>query len=450
MTPTPRGGVLVAAAAVLAIELVIACTPSSERAGPGTSLVAAAASPSPSRSPSPNPVVHQRTIPTRWPIEHVVVIMQENRSFDHLFGRFPGADGTRFGWDHGVRVPLTHLTAQRIPDLPHCWTCAVASWNGGRMDGFDQSAISRRYAYTQYERTDEPNYWAWAERYVLHDHFFSAARGPSYPNHLYMISGQSAGAHDNPSRGQTPDSRTWGCDSPPLERVRIVHPDGTSEWVHPCFDIPTIEDRLHDARIPWAYYAATSDEPGYIWSAFSSIRKVFYGPAWKAHVFPVDGVVHDIRTQPLLSVTWVMPRFQLSDHPGSNFCYGENWATSVIDAIMKSPDWSSTAIFLTWDEWGGFYDHVPPPHTDAFGLGFRVPLIVLSPYARAGSIDHRVTEFDSMLRFIEENWRLKPLTRRDASAPSLRPDFDFSQKPTPPHPLPLRTDCTGPKWKITW
>ncbi|MGZ4130858.1 MAG: alkaline phosphatase family protein [Actinomycetota bacterium] len=106
-------------------------------------------------------------MPTRWPIEHVVVIMQENQSFDHLFGCFPGVDGTRFGWDHGVRVPLTHLTAQRIPDLPHCWTCAVASWNGGKMDGFDQSAISRTYAYTQYKRTDEPNYWAWAERYVL-------------------------------------------------------------------------------------------------------------------------------------------------------------------------------------------------------------------------------------------------------------------------------------------
>jgi phospholipase C len=167
-------------------------------------------------------------------------------------------------------------------------------------------------------------------------------------------------------------------------------------------------------------------------------------------VFPVDGVVHAFRSQPLPSVTWVTPRFQLSDHPGANFCYGENWATRVIDAIMKTPDWSSTAIFLTWDEWGGFYDHVPPPRADAFGLGFRVPLIVLSPYARAGFVDHRVSEFDSMLRFIEENWGLKPLTRRDANAPSLRPDFDFSRKPARPHPLPLRTDCTGPKWQITW
>jgi phospholipase C len=430
-----------------ALALLAGCTPGRDRARPSTTAVVATAAPPVEPSPA---AVHRRTIATRWPIQHVVVLMQENQSFDHLFGTFPGVDGARWGWDHGARVPLTHMTAQRIPDLPHCWTCAVTSWDGGRMDGFDQSAVSRRYAYTYYARSDEPNYWAWAERYVLHDHFFSAARGPSYPNHLYLISGQSAGAHDNPSRAQTPGSLTWGCDAPALERVRVVHRDGSSEWVHPCFDIPTIADRLRDARVPWSYYAATDDEPGYIWSAFSSIRSIFYGPAWRTHVFPVDGVVNDIRTRPLPSVTWITPRFQLSDHPGANFCYGENWATRVIDAIMKSPDWSSTAIFLTWDEWGGFYDHVPPPRDDAFGLGFRVPLIVLSPYAREGFIDHRVSEFDSMLRFIEQNWRLQPLTRRDANAPSLAPDFDFSQTPTPPHPVPLRTDCAGPKWKITW
>jgi phospholipase C len=144
-----------------------------------------------------------------------------------------------------------------------------------------------------------------------------------------------------------------------------------------------------------------------------------------------------------------MPRFQLSNHPGANFCYGENWATQVIDAIMRSSDWGSTAIFLTWDEWGGFYDHVPPPQRDEFGLGFRVPLIVLSPYARHDFVNSRVAEFDSILRFIEDNWGVKPLTERDANATSLAPDFDFSQEPAPPDPRPLRTDCAGPKWPIT-
>jgi len=395
------------------------------------------------------PTFRERNIPTRWPIKHVVVIMQENQSFDHLFGRFPGVDGATYGWSDGRRVPLTHLTLQRIPDLPHCYTCAITSFDGGKMDGFDQTPQSHQYSYTQYYRQDEPNYWAWAGRFVLHDHFFSAEAGPSYPNHLYMITGQSAGAHDNPSRAQAHHSLTWGCDSPPIEKVHITRPDGSTEWIHPCFDIPTIADRLRDANIPWAYYAADDDEAGYIWSAFASIRQVFYGPAWQKHVLPVDEVQGGVGSQPLPSVTWITPRFQLSDHPGSNFCYGENWATSVINAIMRSPDWSSTAIFLTWDEWGGFYDHVPPPRPDDFGLGFRVPLIVLSPYAKEGFVDHRVSEFDSMLRFIEENWGLKPLTSRDAHAGSLRPDFDFSQQPRRPEPLPLRTDCTGSKWQIT-
>jgi phospholipase C len=427
---------------VLTIASLAACTS-------GTSVTSVSSGPTGSPRPSAVPSFDEPDLATRWPIKHVVVIMQENQSFDHLFGRFPGADGATSGWDHGVRRPLTHLTAQRIPDLPHCYLCALASWDHGRMDGFNQTAEADRYAYTQLEQRDEPNYWAWASRYALSDRFFSSAMGPSYPNHLYMIAGQSADAHDNPSRARAPGSLTWGCDAPPQELVRVVHDDGTSERVHPCFDIPTIGDRLTEGHIPWAYYAATSTQPGYIWSAFASVRRAFYGPTWAQHVVPVDRVTDDIASGPLPSVEWVMPRFQLSDHPGSNFCYGENWATGVIDSIMRSPDWSSTAIFLTWDEWGGFYDHVNPPDEDRFGLGFRVPLIVLSPWARPHTIDHHVANFDSMLRFIEDNWSLDPLTNRDATAPSLIRDFDFSQPPETAHPLAQRTDCHGPKWTIT-
>ena len=400
--------------------------------------------------PSPPTNFAGEDIPTKWPqIKHVVIVMQENRSFDHMFGTFPGADGVTVGVDDGQKRPLTHLTAQRIPDVPHCWVCATTDYNHGKMDGFNQDPISDKYAYTQLHRSDEPNYWSWAQHYTLADHFFSAERGPSYANHLYTISGQSAGAHDNPSRKKVLGSLTWGCDSPPQEKVRVVDEDGDASWVHPCFDIPTIEDRLRDANVPWSYYAATSTQPGYVWSAFSSIKPVFYGKAWKRHVFPVDQVTRDIGAGSLASVSWIMPRFQLSGHPGSNFCYGENWATQVVNTIMKSPAWKSTAIFLTWDEWGGFYDHVKPPTVDHFGYGFRVPLIVLSPYAKQGYIDHKTGEFDSMLKFIEDNWGLDPLTSRDAHAPSLANAFDFSQTPTKPDPLPLRTDCTGPKWEIT-
>jgi len=433
--------------ASLALIIVAACTASTASTPPASSGQTPS-SPRSTTQSTPPPFTVDPQLQTKWPIKHVVVVMMENRSFDHMFGLFPGADGVSVGWDDGVKRPLTRLTAQRIPDLPHCWQCAVASYDGGKMDGFNQTLSADHHAYTQLHHADEPNYWKWANHYTLADHFFSSERGPSYANHLYMISGQSAGAHDNPSRAKV-HSLTWGCDSPPKERVRIVHEDGSTEWVHPCFKIPSIAQRLDQGNVPWAYYAAASTQPGYIWSAFTSIHDVFYGPTWNDHVFPVDQVSRDIAVGGSLpAVTWVMPRFELSNHPGSNFCYGENWATKVIDTIMRSPDWGSTAIFLTWDEWGGFYDHVPPPTVDGFGYGFRVPFMVLSPYAKAHFIDHQTGSFDSMLKFIESNWGLKPLTERDAKASDLSSAFDFKQEPTPPDPLPLRTDCHGPKWEI--
>jgi phospholipase C len=437
----------VVAIPLVVISLLAACTTASESSDPTSTTTPPPAS-SESTVQAHPPSFPATDLPTRWPIKHVVVIMQENRSFDHMFGRFPGADGATIGWDHGVRRPLTHLTAQRIPDIPHCWLCAKADFNDGRMDGFNQSAPADKFAYTQLWRADEPNYWAWAKHYVLADRFFSSERGPSYANHLFLISGQSAGAHDNPSRAKVAGSLTWGCDSPPKEKVRIVE-EAQVRWVHPCFDIPTIQDRLDGAKVPWAYYAATPTQAGYIWSAFSSIEPMFYGEAWDKHVFPVDQVARDVQAGSLAPVTWITPRFQLSGHPGSNFCYAENWATKVVDSIMRSPDWKSTAIFLTWDEWGGFYDHVKPPSVDDFGLGFRVPLIMMSPFATQGVIDHRTGSFDSILRFIEDNWGLDPLTARDAHAPTLQHTFDFSQQPSAPDPLPLRGDCRGPKWTIT-
>ena len=151
----------------------------------------------------------------------------------------------------------------------------------------------------------------------------------------------------------------------------------------------------------------------------------------------------DIRAGRLPPVTWITPRYQLSDHPEYSLCWGENWTTQVIDAIMRSPMWKDTAIFLTWDDWGGFYDHVAPPQVDRFGLGMRVPLLILSPYARQGYIDHSTGEFSSVLRFIEDNWGLPQLTKRDRRAGNLHEDFDFTQRPRPADPRPQRTDCVG-------
>src|SRR2546423_1275113 len=393
---------------------------------------------------------------TTTPIKHVVFIIKENRSLEDMFGTFPGADGTRVANDKGKSRPLVHgpMYDQRLPhDLPHDYIAALKDYDHGKMDGFTQSPASARYAYTQLTKNQLPNYWHWAQHFVLADHFFASVNGPSFPNHLYAIAAQSGGAHDNPvppsnkARGRY---KTWGCDSPPTEKVIVNTADGPQK-IPPCFDFMTLGDVLTKKGIPWPSYAAPPvpwevppGRSGYIWSTYSPIRHFRDDPkAWHRLVFPVQQVVSDIRQGRLVPVTWITPQFAYSEHPEYNFCYGENWSTRVIDAIMKSRMWKNTAIFLTWDEWGGFYDHVVPKQIDRFGLGIRVPFMVISPYAKAGFIDHRRGEFSSVLRFIEDNWHLPHLTKRDQEASDLKEAFDFRRAPRPPDPRALRTDCRG-------
>ncbi len=403
-------------------------------------------SPTPERAGAP-PLVDATRFQTRWPIKHVVFIIKENRTFDNVFGTFPGANGAAFGWDRGTRRPLVRGTDGRLPgDLPHCYTCALAAYDGGKMDGFDQGALTTRWAFTQLHKDQLPNYWDWAKHYVLSDNFFSSETGPSFPNHLYAIAAQSGGAVDNPRRRGF-FSNTFGCDAPQQQKALVLR-GGTYSYVRPCFGFKTEGDLLSKDRIPWADYSASEDQRGYIWSAYSAIRRYRENPAlWKRHVYPVDNVVRDIQANRLPPVTWITPRFELSEHPDYNFCYGENWTTRVVDSIMQSPMWKNTAIFITWDDYGGFYDHVAPPQLDGYGLGFRVPLLVLSPYAKQGMVDHHLGEFSSVVRFIEDNWGLSRLAFRDRRATDLSYDFNFSQAPRPPDPLPLRTDCKGPIWK---
>ncbi len=401
------------------------------------------------------PEVEPEQYETRWPIKHVVFIIKENRSFDHLFGRFPGANGVTVGWDRGVRRPLTRAEEGRARDIPHCYTCALAAINGGRMDGFNQTENADRYAYTQFRKDQIPNYWHWAKEFVLADKFFASATGASFPNHLFTIAAQSGGALDNP--WQPPESlremlrqglaKSWGCDIAEGGYVEVLDPEGRLVRVKPCFDFPTVGDLLRKRGIPWAYYAATNTQKGYIWSAYAAVRRYRTNEKlWNRYIRPVDDLIRDIRADRLPPVTWVTPRFELSEHPEYSFCHGENWTTKVVNAIMGSPMWRDTAIFITWDDWGGFYDHVPPRPVDPFGFGIRVPLLVISPFARRGFIDHTEGEFSSVLRFIEDNWGLRQLTRRDRMANNLSQVFDFDQDPRPPHPLPLRTDCEGSIW----
>ena len=398
------------------------------------------------------PVVDASRFVTRFPIKHVVFIVKENRTFDQMFGRFPGANGATEGMDRGEVRPLTRSPDVLSEDIKHCYQCALDAWNEGAMDGFATiDAAAERYAYTQFLPEDLPNYWRWAERFVLGDNFFASAHGPSFPNHLYTIAATAGGALENPVQDrellrerhqETGLFKAWGCDSLPSSYVRVRDSEGEDEQVPPCFDFLTEGDLLSEAGIPWLYYSAEQDQNGYLWSAYDAVRHIREDPAtWRRHIQPVDRLVRDIEDGRVAPMTWVTPRFEVSEHPEYSFCNGENWTTEIVNAIMASPMWATTAIFITWDDYGGFYDHVPPPQVDDFGFGIRVPLLVISPYAKTGAVTSELGEFSSVLRFVEDNWNLTQLTDRDRDATPLLSAFDFSQEPRDPEPLPLRTDC---------
>jgi phospholipase C len=393
------------------------------------------------------PGYHPRTLTgTKWPIKHVVIIVKENRTFDNMFGQFPGANGVTSANDYGKQIPLNRGVIEIPPKIPHTYGDSLKDYDNGKMDGFGRTKPGlNQYIFSQYSESQIPNYWALARRFTLADNFFSAAQGPSFPNHLFTIAASSAGTHDVPARAGNSElgAKTWGCDAPSKEFVVVYTEDGERNKVRPCFDIPTEGDLLTAGHIPWAYYAASESQNGYIWSSYSAIRHIRESDEWTRHVRPVDNLIADIKADRLPPVTWVTPRFADSDHPEqrTNLCRGESWTTSVINAIQASPMWKDTAVFLTWDDWGGFYDHVAPQQVDKFGFGIRVPLIVISPYAKPGHIDHTIGEFSSMLRFVEDNWGLAQLTHRDKAAYNLAYDFDFQQKPLAPQPLPPR-DCS--------
>ena len=356
--------------------LATACTRAADvGVPPVTASVSTSASPSVTQASAPT-AFDASSLRTRWPIKHVVFLIKENRTFDNLFGTFPGADGARVGMDRGVQRPLVRGTDQATgEDIPHCYPCALAAWNGGRMDGFNQTESADRWAYTQLHRDQLPNYWHWATHNVLFDDVFASAQGPSFPNHLFTIAAQSGGAHDNPRRPP-------GLGFAHL-RVRCAARTarggggfrGHREEGAAVLRLP------HRGRSPQRGEGPRgrttrrrTNQKGYIWSAYSAIRRYREHPErWGEHMHAVDTVVRDIRDDALPPITLIMPRFELSEHPEYDFCHGENWSTQVIDAIMRSPMWKDTAIFLTWDDYGGFYDHVPPPQVDDFGIGTASP-----------------------------------------------------------------------------
>jgi len=393
-------------------------------------------SPGQSREPERPPVP-----PGLRRIRHIVFIIKENRTFDNYFGTFPGADGATAGTiSTGEVIPLGHTPDKTPRDIGHSWQNALTAIDEGKMDRFDHipgGNVNGDYlAYTQLTEADIPNYFAYARHFVLADHMFSSLTGPSFPNHLYTVGAQSGGAINNPQR--TPN--VWGCDSDDGATVAVLQADGTTTQEFPCFDFQTLADRLRAARVTWKYYAPQKGEPGYIWSALDAIAHIRLTALWEQHVVPDTQFVEDAAQGTVPAVSWLVTG-RASEHPPDSTCVGENWTVQQLNAVMQGPQWPSTVVFITWDDFGGFYDHVPPPLVDQFGFGPRVPLLIISPYAKPGVIVHTVYEFSSLLKFVETRYRLAPLTARDQAANDLLDSLDFAQAPQPPlilepHPCP--------------
>jgi len=378
---------------------------------------------------------------TRFPIEHVIIIDKENHSFDNMFGLFPGADGaSQARLSSGKDVALIRTPDRTLLDVGHAGAAATLAVNNGRMNRFDllpgAEQNGKIIADSQYQRADIPGYWQYARTFALDDHFFSTIMGPSFPNHLVMVAASSGGTVDNP-RGQI--KHAWGCDGGPHSVVEGISPSGRHFLTKPCFDFQTLPDILQRYRVSWKYYAPPQYASGYVWSALDAVRHIRYSPLWQSNVVRDTSFISDIQQGKLPAVSWLVTNAAFSDHPPASICLGEQWTVRQINAVMKSGYWKNTVIFLMWDDFGGFFDHVAPPHLDYISLGPRVPNIVISPYARPHLVDHTPLEFDSVLRFIEDDFRLPALNNRDGSATSVRSSLDFHQQPLPPLLLQPRT-----------
>ena len=458
-----------AALATVAVA-VAACTSSPTGSAPST----------PSAAVSTGPVgIHK--------IKHVVVIMQENRSFDEYFGTYPGVDGLTMVGGQPHNCNPDHATSKLSCSFhdpanlnsggPHGAADATAVIDGGKMDGFvnvsergtekcgathDPRCNGAKLADAMgwKDARDIPNYWSYASNFVLQDHMFEPNASWSLPQHLFMVSEWSAKC----GRAADPMSCINALQSPnlPLDQVGNNGKAPDYAWTDLTY-------MLHKSNVSWKYYVQAGTQPDCandaadcppvnqdaktpgIWNPLPSFDTV-KADGQLQNITPVENYYKDARTGSLPAVTWITPSGQNSEHPPALVSAGQEWTTSLINAAMSGPDWSSTAIFLSWDDWGGFYDHVVPPTVDQNGYGLRVPGMVISPYARKGYIDSQVLSHDAYVKFIEDDFlggaRLDPKTDgRPDSRPSVREnatqlgnlvsDFDFNQSPRPPMVLPL-------------
>jgi phospholipase C len=413
------------------------------------------------------------TVP--MPIKHVVIIVKENHTFDNYFGSFPGAAGTVNASGQNLCPTTTGSVAacSEPPDAPthdicHSHNCALTDLDEGKLDGWNHSGGSDTgdgLVYQQYTQKDIPNYWAYAKNFVLGDNFYADVLGPSFPGHLFTIAAQAGWATDNPPT-DLPFKVTlvppaflgphpyWGCDEWTGDTVPILSGGVTPKSVTPCFSIPSLPDVL-PAGVDWKFYGTNFDGTfTETWSMFDAVKSVRNTSSKWANVVNVSQFSADIKNGTLPAVSWLVDQDQFSEHPDvtvpglglplGGVCAGEGWTVSYVNQLMQSSYWSSTAILFTMDDFGGWYDHVVPPRkyggtaTSPYGLGFRLPLIVISPYAKPGFIFHEQSEQASIARFVERVFgatttlsSLDPAAQ-DGQANDLFDAFNFTQTPNPP------------------
>jgi phospholipase C len=376
-------------------------------------------------------------------IRHIVYIVQENRSFNNLFYGYRGAYTVTKGKDSsGKTVVLAPVHLRFKYEIDHSaqamfQACRHARGLPGthcRMDGFDLERIADgppgvrygQYVYVPHE--DSKPYFDMAHRWVLADRTFQSQIDESFVAHQYIVAAQAQSSVDLPYG-------PWGCIPGPSDFVNTLQSDRTyGPQQLPCFDYQTLGDEFDKAGLSWKFYSSQYDTPssgfGAVWSSYQAVKHIYEGPDWANVIYPQKRFLTDVPKGKLADFTWITPICANSDHINCGGGFGPSWVSAIVDTIGKSKFWDSTAIFVQWDDWGGLYDPVAPPFKDYDGLGFRVPLLVISPYAKSDYVSHAQYETTSVLRFAEDLWGLPQLAAADARATSPAADcFDFNQKP---------------------
>jgi phospholipase C len=371
-------------------------------------------------------------------IKHVVYVVQENRTFDDIFEGYPNADTVKSGKDStGGRIDLQPISLKTQYEIDHSAFAMFQACDGTgklpgtrcRMDGFDLEnqyggPYHGQYAYVPH--AESKPYWDMAHEWVLSDKTFASQLDESFVAHQYIIAAQAQSSVDVPDL-------YWGCPGGKTDEIQtFTHKRTYGPVERPCFNYETLGDELDQAGLTWRFYTSRYRAPtSGLWSGYQAVKHIFSGPDWQKDVItPQKRFLTDVRAGNLASFTWITPLCPDSDHTNCGGGFGPSWVASIVNAVGKSKFWNSTAIFVQWDDWGGLYDHVRPPYKDYDGLGFRVPLIVISPYAFKDRVVHTQYETASVLRFAEDLFGLNQLAAADARATSPAADcFDFSRKP---------------------